>query len=47
MLTEILCYADLHGITAMDDRMEFVRFMRALDGAYLKHMAQKDSIQNV
>lgn len=47
MLTDILAYAELYGVTMMDERIEFVRFMRALDGAYLKHMAQKDAVQNV
>lgn len=47
MLTDILAYADLYSVTMMEERVEFVRHMRAMDGAYLKHMATKDSVSNV
>lgn len=46
MLTEMLAFADVQGLTTMDERQEFIGYMRALDGAYLKHVNAKDSVSN-
>lgn len=47
VLTELMAYADLYAIHHGEERMEFVRFMRVLDAAYLKQMNTKDQCSNV
>ena len=47
MLIELMAYADLYAIHHGEERMEFVRFMRVMDAAYLKQMNTKDQSSNV
>ena len=46
MLTEMLACADVQGLTTMEERQEFIRYMRAMDGAYLQHVSTKDTVSN-
>lgn len=46
MLSELMAYADLYAIRPGEERMEFVRFMRVMDGAYLKQMNTKEAVSN-
>lgn len=46
MLSELMAYADLYAIHHGEERMEFVRYLRVMDAAYLKNVASKDSISN-
>lgn len=47
MLIELMAYADLYAIHHGEERMEFVRFVRVMDAAYLKKMNTKDQSSNV
>lgn len=44
MISELSAYAELCGVSIGEERMEFVRYLRVLDGVYLKHHNQKDSV---
>ena len=46
MLSELMAYADLYAIRPGEERMEFVRFMRVMDGAYLKQMNTNEAVSN-
>jgi len=38
-LSEILAYFQIYGIDDIDERADFIDFLRAMDAAYLKHQA--------
>lgn len=40
-MTEIVAYADILGWRGLEQRQDLVRFVRALDQAYLAHVSQK------
>lgn len=40
-LSEILAYAELLGIQGLEAREDLVRFIRAMDVAYLRHVLSK------
>lgn len=46
MLSEMLAFADVQGLTTMEERQAFIGYMRAMDGAYLQHLSAKDSVSN-
>ena len=43
---EILSYLDLHGVTNMEERTEFFRFIKAMDRAWIHHQASQQKAKS-